>query len=108
EQLAARPAGLREDEAAARRGPPPSLPSPLAHFGRMVFEELANPMAPILIAGAGLSAMTGSVTDAALIAGVLVINGVFGGVQRYRTERALLHMARSEKHKVRVRRGASA
>jgi cation-transporting ATPase I len=107
EQVASRPEGLREDEAAARRVPPPSLPSPLAHFGRMFFEELANPMAPILIAGAGLSAMTGSVTDAALITGVLVINGAFGGVQRYRTERALLHMARSEKHKVRVRRGGA-
>jgi cation-transporting ATPase I len=108
EQVASRAEGLREDEAATRRVPPPSLPSPLAHFGHMVFEELANPMAPILIAGAGLSAMTGSVTDAALITGVLVINGIYGGVQRYRTERALLHMARTEKHKVRVRRGGFA
>jgi len=48
--------------------------------------ELSNPLTPVMLAGAGLAAAVGSVTDAALVAGVTGANAVIGGVQRMRTE----------------------
>ncbi|MCL4434980.1 MAG: cation-translocating P-type ATPase [Actinobacteria bacterium] len=54
-----------------------------------LFDELANPLTPILAVGAGLSAAVGSVTDAVLVAGVTGVNAAIGAAQRLRTEVAL-------------------
>jgi cation-transporting ATPase I len=97
-------AGLSETLAARRRPAPPAEPSPVAHWLRMFVEELANPMAPILAVGAGLSLLAGAFTDAALVAAALGMNGVFGGAQRYHIEKALRQLSRTEQRKVRVRR----
>jgi cation-transporting ATPase I len=97
-------AGLPEALAARRRPVPPEEPSAVAHWLRMFVEELANPMAPILAVGAGLSLLAGAFTDAALVAAALGVNGVFGGAQRYHIEKALGQLSRTEQRKVRVRR----
>jgi cation-transporting P-type ATPase I len=96
--------GLTGSEADARKRPPAPPPSRLSGFVHMVGEELANPMTPILAAGAGLSALVGSVTDALLIGGAVAINGVVGGVQRYETEKAIGALHESDRRPVRVKR----
>lgn len=97
-------AGLPEALAARRRPVPLEEPSAVAHWMRMFVEELANPMAPILAVGAGLSLLAGAFTDAALVAAALGVNGVFGGAQRYHIEKALRQLSQTEQRKVRVRR----
>jgi cation-transporting P-type ATPase I len=83
-----RPEGLTEREAQQRtrpeegNGSAPSLPRAIAH-------ELANPLTPVLVGGAALSAAVGGVLDAAIVAGVTVLSGVIGGTQRYLTDRAV-------------------
>ncbi len=46
-------------------------------------------MTPVLAAGAGLSAAVGSVLDAVLIGGVMVMDALLGGAQRRGADRAL-------------------
>ena len=69
-----------------------------------VTDELFNPLAPLLAAGAGLSAVVGSVADAGMVGGVVVLNAVVGGVQRFRTERAIRRLATDTTRRARVRR----
>jgi cation-transporting ATPase I len=96
--------GLPEALAASRRQPPPEEPSAVANWMGMFVEELANPMAPILAVGAGLSILAGAFTDAALVTATLAVNGVFGGAQRYHIEKALRQLSRTEERKIRLRR----
>lgn len=51
-----------------------------------VTDELFNPLAPLLAAGAGLSAVAGSTADALMVGAVVVLNACVGGVQKYHTE----------------------
>jgi len=97
--------GLTAERAAARR--PPRAPElrPWTRFGEMMIEEFATPFAPVLVAGAGLSALTGSWIDSAMIAGVVGFNAAIGAVQRYRTEQAISALDASEGQRARVRRG---
>lgn len=67
-------------------------------------DELANPLTPVLAAGAALSAATGSLTDAALVAAVTGASTVMGGMQRVRTDRALGDLLRKSAAGVTVRR----
>lgn len=67
-------------------------------------EEIASPLTPILAAGAALSALTGSVTDAALITSVVVLNAGIGGIQRYQVDKALAQLDLQEKNQNRVYR----
>ncbi|MGC5013279.1 HAD-IC family P-type ATPase [Streptosporangium sp. DT93] len=103
--LKSSPGGITEDEAALRRtsarsrrpqGPPSLL--------RASLEELANPMTPILAAGAGLSAMVGSASDAVMIATVVAANAFIGGGQRFSADRALSRLTEAVATPVRVRR----
>jgi cation-transporting ATPase I len=96
--------GLDRATAAARQRPRPPEPSALSRLGEMMLEELANPLAPVLAAGAGLSALTGSVVDAGLITSVVALNAGLGAVQRERTDRALAELDASEGELARVRR----
>ena len=59
-----------------------------AGFLHAAWEELANPLTPILGMGAALSAAVGSITDAGLVMGVLGVNSMVGATQRVQTERA--------------------
>jgi len=72
---------------------------------RAAVDELANPLTPLLGLGAALSAATGSVTDAALVTGVMGINAFVGAVQRVQTERALLRLEDAGDRPVTVRVG---
>ncbi|MDK3258522.1 cation-translocating P-type ATPase [Blastococcus capsensis] len=75
--------------ALARRAaalPPVRVP---ARFARTVAAELADPLTPILVTGAGATAVLGEVTDAVLVGSVTAINAVVSGLQRLRAESAL-------------------
>ncbi|MCZ2859963.1 cation-translocating P-type ATPase [Blastococcus sp. VKM Ac-2987] len=62
---------------------------PPARFARTVAAELADPLTPILVTGAGATAVLGEITDAVLVGSVTAINAVVSGLQRLRAESAL-------------------
>jgi cation-transporting ATPase I len=94
--------GRREIKARARTVLPPVPPA--VRLIEAVADELNNPLTPLLAAGAGLSAVVGSVDDAALVAGVVVLNALVGGVQKFHTERAVAKLEESERRTARTRR----
>lgn len=103
-ELDARAEGLDADEAARRRAPHRREPRRAGRIARSVLHELENPLTPVLAGGAGLSALVGSAFDAGMVASVIGLNAVVGGVQRYRTERALERLVRPEDTRVIVQR----
>lgn len=105
ERLDSSEEGLDEAQVEARRHAEVAPPSHGHLLAQKIGEELANPMTPILSAGAALSAMVGSVVDAGLIGGALGMNAAIGGIQGYRTERAVLALERREERPTRVLRG---
>ncbi|HEY2410218.1 MAG TPA: HAD-IC family P-type ATPase [Polyangiaceae bacterium] len=78
--------------------------SPLGEFAEAVSDELFNPLAPLLAAGAGLSAAVGSFGDAAMVGAVVGLNSLIGGAQRYRTERQIRELMRTARRRAVVRR----
>jgi cation-transporting P-type ATPase I len=99
-RLATSRKGLSASEADRRRPPaeddePPSLPGAVAG-------ELANPLTPVLAGAAALSGVVGSVTDAVVVGSVTALNGVLGGVQRFRVDRAVRALDQCNKQPVRV------
>ncbi|MEU8102572.1 HAD-IC family P-type ATPase [Nonomuraea muscovyensis] len=88
-----RPAAVRER---AGQGP--------GSLARACVSELANPLTPVLAAGAGVSAAVGSVLDAALITGVMASGALLGGAQRWGADRALHRLTRVTAVPVRLRR----
>jgi cation-transporting P-type ATPase I len=107
-KLASSSRGLDEPEAIRRRGGQPDRQA-AAEPGlvRSSMEELANPLTPALASGAGMSAASGSVMDAALIGGVMMANAFVGGVQRVGAHRALRHLIDESAVRVRLRRGGA-
>ncbi len=105
ERLGSSSRGLTRGEARDRRPLAPSKrPAPVELFDH-VTDELFNPLAPLLAAGAGLSAVVGSLSDAAMVGAVVLLNASIGGVQRFRTERAIRVLSRTATRKALVRRG---
>ncbi|RSO03809.1 haloacid dehalogenase [Streptomyces sp. WAC 06783] len=105
ERLAATPDGLSSREATARSSPARRTDGPRRTGLATAFvEELANPLTPVLAAGAALSAAVGSRTDAALVAAITGTSALVGGVQRVRTERALAELFERSAINARVRR----
>ena len=76
----------------------------LSGLGDAITDELFNPLAPLLAAGAALSAMVGSLSDAAMLGSVVGLNAVVGGVQRFRTERRIRILSRVAPARALVRR----
>ncbi|MFF8846313.1 HAD-IC family P-type ATPase [Streptomyces sp. NPDC015127] len=105
ERLRTRPEGLSADEAGARRSDSPTGEPPKLSLPHAFVEELANPLTPILAAGAALATAVGSRTDAALVAAITGTSALVGGVQRVRTERALAELFARSAIGARVRRG---
>ena len=67
------------------------LRGPAQTLGRLAAAtrvELRDPLTPILAVGAAASAIVGSNVDAFLVAGVMAVNAITGGVQRLRAEAA--------------------
>lgn len=75
-----------------------------ANFLSALMEEMANPLTPILTAGAGLSAAVGSPIDAGLVGSVVTISALIGAVQQVRTERSLAALLSRSAVNARVRR----
>ncbi|MFJ2032400.1 HAD-IC family P-type ATPase [Streptosporangium sp. NPDC087985] len=104
-RLGSSPSGITEAEALRRRAlsgaEKPKGPDSLL---RTSIEELANPLTPVLTAAAALSAMVGSVSDSVLIGGVMVINTLIGGSQRFTADRALHRLTEAVAVRVRLHR----
>ncbi len=105
--LGSSPAGLTTAAAAKRTASSAGSaagqgPSNLASA---LVAELANPLTPLLALGAGLSAAVGSITDAALVGGVVAINAGISAAQRLRTEHSLEELTRATAVKATVGRG---
>jgi cation-transporting ATPase I len=98
-------AGLERKEALARRRVDLNSRSSLVELVEAVGDELFNPLAPLLAAGAGLSAAVGSFGDATMVGGVVALNAAIGGIQRHRTERAIRELSRAARRRALVRRG---
>lgn len=62
-------------------------------FAEAVLQEVQNPLTPVLAAGAAVSAVVGSLTDAAIVGTVIGFNGLIGGIERYNAEKAIAKMA---------------
>ncbi|MEU9830468.1 HAD-IC family P-type ATPase [Streptosporangium sp. NPDC048047] len=103
-RLGSSPRGLSEAEALRRRTASGARPEAPASLLRASAEELANPLTPVLTAGAGLSALVGSVPDAVLIAAVMVIDAFIGGGQRFAADRSLRRLTETVALRVRLRR----
>ncbi|GAA0408304.1 putative cation-transporting ATPase I [Acrocarpospora corrugata] len=103
DRLRTTPQGLAEGEAERRRVAAPATEARPGLF-RAFCEELANPLTPVLAAGAGVSAVVGSVADAALIGGVLGVNALIGGMQRQGADRALDDLLAATAVRTRLRR----
>ncbi|RKR89251.1 P-type E1-E2 ATPase [Micromonospora pisi] len=104
DRLGTRPAGLSTTEV-QRRGKD-SGPDDHAgtNLGRAFVDELANPLTPVLAAGASLSAAVGSVVDAALVGGVVGLSALIGAVHQVNTERSLAELLSRSAVTARVRR----
>jgi cation-transporting ATPase I len=98
--LDTRPDGLSVAAARERVVSGPRAASPPRQFLHAVRHELANPLTPILAAGAGLSAMAGSLGDAVLVSGVVMSNAVVGGAQRFQADRAMTSLLRQRPRRV--------
>ena len=87
--------GLTAEEADRRRvRHRPSEPSGVVKAARAIGSELANPLTPVLAAGAGLSVAVGSVSDAGLVAGVTIVNALIGAAQRLQADVSIAKLAR--------------
>ncbi|HSC88292.1 MAG TPA: cation-transporting P-type ATPase, partial [Polyangiaceae bacterium] len=78
--------------------------SALFDLATAVSDELFNPLTPLLAAGAALSAVVGSLTDAVMVGGVVALNAGVGGFQRFQIDRAIAELGQSTRVKVHVRR----
>ncbi len=96
--------GLSRKEALVRRRQSIQRKSAAAELASAIADELFSPLAPLLAAGAGLSAVVGSLADAGMVGGVVGLNAMVGGAQRFRTERAITDLSRSARRKALVRR----
>ncbi len=103
-RLNTRTVGLSRREVRERTGPAVARKLGVVELFESVADELFNPLAPLLAAGAGLSAVVGSAADAGMVGGVLVLNALVGGVQRFRTERAIRELERTTSRRALCRR----
>ncbi len=103
-RLGTQPDGLLGTDALARLRITDTKKGTLAELTSAISDELFNPLVPLLAAGAGLSAVAGSVADSMMVGGVVGLNAAVGGVQRFRTERAIDALSQMAKIPVLVRR----
>ncbi|MFE9098964.1 HAD-IC family P-type ATPase [Streptomyces sp. NPDC007264] len=97
-------AGGLSSEEAQKRGGVPAERAPASSLVRACLAEMANPLTPVLGAGAAMSASVGAVLDAVVIMAVTAVSGLFGGFQRHRTARAEARLRRESAVVARVLR----
>ncbi|WP_079077299.1 cation-translocating P-type ATPase [Streptomyces sp. Root369] len=85
--------GLTAEEA-RKRVNTPSEEMRTSSVARAYLTEMANPLTPILGAGAALSAAVGAVLDSTLIVAVTAMSGLIGGFQRHSTDQAVARLRR--------------
>ncbi|HEY2673392.1 MAG TPA: HAD-IC family P-type ATPase [Rugosimonospora sp.] len=107
ERLRTGPDGLSAEEAHHRAQGTAGEGTGSMGLGQAFVEELANPLAPVLATGAGLSAVVGSPVDAGLVGGVLGLTALVGAVQRVATDRSLAALLSRSMVSARVRRDGS-
>jgi cation-transporting P-type ATPase I len=93
DELDTRPTGLTEQEALARRQRRAEAGGARRGLLKTTADELANPLTPVLAAGAVGSAAVGSLADAALVAGVMGLSALVGGVQRLATDKTIARLS---------------
>ncbi len=96
--------GLRSSDVEAREMVHREMPSARRRLMQAMGKELANPLTPVLVGGAVVSSMVGSITDAAIVGAVIAFNGIVGGAERFKAESAIAEMARRETVKVQAKR----
>jgi cation-transporting ATPase I len=106
-KLATGEQGLTRREAGERRRRNVRPRSAIGEIAEAVSDELFNPLAPLLAAGAGLSAAVGSFGDATMVGSVVLVSAMAGGVIRYRTERAIRELGKMARRRALVRRGGA-
>ncbi|MEV5763265.1 cation-translocating P-type ATPase [Micromonospora sp. NPDC052213] len=104
DQLGTVPGGLATAEAERRRSGGTGQPAGPTGLLRAFVDELANPLTPVLAAGAVLSATFGSLVDAALVGGVVGGSALLGAVHQRNTERSLAELLSRSAVTARVRR----
>lgn len=104
DRVGSAPGGLSSDEAKQRQPPDVRPPSQPVRMGRAFGHELANPLTPVLAAGGAISAVVGSMTDAAIVGSVIGFNALLGGLQRFGAEESIERMARRDPVRVKTRR----
>ncbi|WP_025619038.1 cation-translocating P-type ATPase [Salinispora cortesiana] len=97
--------GLDPTEADRRRSDHVADGGPTPTLLRAFLDELANPLTPVLAAGAVLSASFGSLVDAALVSGVVGGSALVGAAHQRNTERSLAELLSRTAITARVRRG---
>ncbi len=91
DRLGSGEAGLTDPEAAARLetfGTNVLASQRVTVFG-ILLRQLRNPLLILLLAAAGISALTGDVTDGAIIAAIVVLSVGLGFVNEYRSAKAV-------------------
>jgi cation-transporting P-type ATPase I len=102
-RLRSQRSGLTSKEARRRWRPDERAPARLT-LPRAFLGELANPLTPILGAGAVLSASIGAVADAFVVSTVAGLSALMGGVQRVYTEQSMARLLKESAVTARVRR----
>lgn len=103
-RLGSRHDGLTKADALSRVRKDENKKSAVSELMAAISDELFNPLVPLLAAGAGLSAVAGSVADSLMVGAVVALNATIGGSQRYATERAISQLTRETTSTVLVRR----
>jgi Mg2+-importing ATPase len=91
DRLGSGPAGLSDTEAAARLvrfGANVLHSERVTAFG-ILLRQLRNPLLILLLAAAGVSALTGDITDGAIISAIVVLSVGLGFVNEYRSAKAV-------------------
>jgi magnesium-transporting ATPase (P-type) len=92
-ELDTRRSGLSDQEARDRRADRAEPGTPRRGLIKATGEELANPMTPVLAAGAVGSAAVGSLIDSVLVMGVMGLSALVGGVQRTVTDKTIARLS---------------
>lgn len=96
--------GLSETEAHSRNHRAAPKPSSFQLWRSLFVSELRTPLTPILSAGAVLSAIVGSLTDAGMVLTVLGMNAAIGAFERLRGEAAVHLLGQHQHRRVRALR----
>ncbi|HET7857336.1 MAG TPA: cation-transporting P-type ATPase, partial [Gaiellaceae bacterium] len=100
--------GLSDDAAAARlqaEGPNRLSRVERPRYGRIALRQLADPLVGLLVVAAIVSVTIGEGLEAAVIAAIVLLNGLLGFVQEARSERAVLALREGFEQSARVIRG---